>query len=154
MRTPIESFIADLPLAFPIAYPPDMRFSECQCGECGEIRRDFEGLDWKSVPEAILKKHAWHIGLLGPSAIRYFFPAFLRSSVVHPDAMATEIIDELRPSGFTTSEVSKFTDDQRKMIIRYLDFFSSDDGEPSDEDPADKRWHKRWLKIRARWAPE
>lgn len=148
-----EEFLARLALAFPSALPEGLEFGGCECDECVEVRRDFMGREWTAIPDSVVKKHYDHLPLLGDAARRYYIPAFLRAALSLPESSIGEwLYMDLSPSGIKTSEIAKFTKEQRAMILEYLQrlfTFEEEEEEWRKEMPPSKRW----LKMLARWAP-
>lgn len=148
-----EEFLARLALAFPSALPEGLEFGGCDCDECVEVRREFMGREWTAIPDSVVKQHYEHLPLLGAEARRYYIPAFLRAALLLPESSIGEwLYMDLSPSGIKTSEIAKFTKEQRAMIQEYLQRLGTFNEEEED-------WRKemppstRWIRMLARWAP-
>ena len=123
LKLAIEEAFASVP------YPGDGNITRCpyNCSECTRVALYFKGKTQASHKEEDLRANHVALSLLTPEAFQYFLPAFMLMSLnsyekgdIIPDAIRFHFEYAQEIQGHFAVRVSKFTPDQRKVIIDYL----------------------------------
>ena len=125
-----------------VPYPGDNEITRCpyRCRPCQEIADYFKGTTWDSHQIDDLRDHHTALSLFTPEAFHYFLPTFMLAAleahdIVHilPDAIRFPFEFNLDHRDYFPVRFTKFSEEQRKVIIEFLRFMESK-GAGSSED--------------------
>src|SRR5579862_3568990 len=123
LKQAIEEAFAGVP------YPGDGNITKCpyNCSECTRVALYFKGKGQTGHKEEDLRAHHVALSLFTPEAFHYFLPAFMLMSIgsyekgdIIPDAIRFHFEYTHEMQGHFAVRMSKFTPEQRKVIIDYL----------------------------------
>lgn len=126
----------------PVPYPGDTNITRCpyHCKPCEEIADYFKGKGWEGHSVEDLRDHHTALSLFTPEAFHYFLPAFMLASVesydntdILPDSIRFHFEFSLEHRDHFLVRLTKFSDEQRKVIVEFLRFMESK-GAGSSED--------------------
>jgi hypothetical protein len=125
-----------------VEYPGDNNIIHCpyHCRPCREIANYFKGKTWEGHSVQNLRDHHTALSLFTPEAFHYFLPAFMLASIesydqvyVLPDSIRFHFEFNLEHRDHFLVRVTKFSDEQRKVIIDFLRYMETK-GAGSSED--------------------
>lgn len=117
-----------------VPYPGDDRIVENVADlESSNLRKRFLGKHWSTLPLETLMDERSALPLLTPEAFRFFLPAYLHASVVHPDevdVIPESVIFNLTPpqqkgqiADWFREVVTGFTPPQRETIRAFMRYW-------------------------------
>jgi len=136
LKETIKTAFADVP------YPGDRNITRCpyHCKPCEEISDYFKGKGWEGHSVEDLRDHHTALSLFTPEAFHYFLPAFMLASVesydnmdILPDSIRFHFEFSLEHRDHFLVRLTKFSEEQRKVIIEFLRFMETK-GAGSSED--------------------
>lgn len=136
LKETIKEVFADVP------YPGDSNITHCpyHCNPCEEIAEYFRGKGWEGHSVEDLRDHHTALSLFTPEAFHYFLPAFMLASIesydnlnILPDSIRFHFDFNLEHRDHFLVRLTKFSDEQRKVIIEFLRYMESK-GAGSSED--------------------
>jgi hypothetical protein len=134
-------------------YPGDDRLVENPSyWEAPDVVASFKGKNWQEIPVEVLFTHRLSLPLFTPEAFRYYLPAYLIASVLHPnevDTLTENIFSMLTPPETEGSKMERFlkrvqgfTPEQKASIRAFVKLYV--DTETSYPDPDRERAMKFW----------
>jgi hypothetical protein len=112
-----------------VSYPGDGNITRCpyNCSECTRVALYFKGKTQTDHTEVDLRANHVALSLFTPEAFQYFLPTFMLMSLnsyekgdIIPDAIRFHFEFTHEMQGHFAVRMSKFTSEQRKVIIDYL----------------------------------
>jgi len=109
-----------------------------QCPECDALRAAFAHESWDAMSDDLIERNELALPLLSPDAFAYFLPAYLLYSLDHLSCTAgvTEMtVYAVSPSAgananlenWTQERIAPFTDQQARVIDRFLELAERDE---------------------------
>ena len=105
--------------------------THCTCTECLELRCDFLGATWRTVPEETINNNAIQFNLFAQSAYRHFLPAYLlRGLGADPHAydvcfytvLALNLPRHPAAHNFVDDRVFAFNSTEAAAIVAFLEY--------------------------------
>ena len=140
-------------------YPGDENLLHEDClGDDNDIVDFYGQSDWKKVPNKILEVNDASLCFFSPSAYQFYLPAYMqwalrnyrKKSFFGIDTTIYSLNplmnDETDTRNFTESKYSKLTQDQKQVVVKFLEFMRDHGEGRVDSEQADNALQDYWYK--------